>query len=99
MRTELVEVWYLYILKCSDGSLYTGVTPDLPRRIKAHNDGNGGRYTCSRLPVSLVYSEHYSTKSDGLKRELQIKGWSRVKKEALIIGNVSKLRELSKDKS
>ncbi len=99
MHTELVEVWYLYILKCGDGSLYTGVTPDLQRRIKSHNDGSGGRYTRCRLPVSLIYSESYSTKSEALKRELQVKGWSRVKKEALITGNVSKSRELSKDKS
>lgn len=78
------EVWYLYILKCSDGSLYTGVTPYLHRRIKTHNDGNGGKYTRCRLPVSLIYSETHLTKSGALKRELQIKGLSRKKKLALI---------------
>ncbi|HDH50277.1 MAG TPA: GIY-YIG nuclease family protein [Nitrospirae bacterium] len=98
MRTELVEVWYLYILKCNDGSLYTGTTPNLQRRIKSHNDGSGGRYTRCRLPVSLIYSESYSIKSDALKRELQIKGWSRAKKESLIAGNLAKLQQLSKNK-
>ena len=99
MHTELVEVWYLYILKCSDGSLYTGVTPNLQRRTKSHNNGSGGRYTRCRLPVSLIYSESYSTKSEALKRELQVKGWSRAKKESLIAGNLIRLKELTKSKS
>ncbi len=93
------KMWYIYILKCSDYSLYTGVTLDLQKRFKTHNNGNGGRYTRCRLPVSLIYSEPYLTKSEALKRELQIKGWSKGKKKALITGNVSKLQELSKKKS
>jgi predicted GIY-YIG superfamily endonuclease len=90
-------MWYLYILKCGDGSLYTGVTTDLRRRIKSHNDGNGGKYTRYRLPVSLQYSESYSRKSEALKRELQIKGWSKPKKETLIAGTFKKLKELSEN--
>ena len=78
------ELWYLYILKCSDGSLYTGITQDIHRRIKIHNDGKGAKYTRCRLPVSLLYSEIKLTKSEALKRELQIKAWPREKKLALI---------------
>ena len=78
------EEWYLYILKCSDGSFYTGVTPDLHRRVKAHNDGNGAKYTRCRLPVSLIYSETNLTKSEAFKREFLIKGWPKKKKLALI---------------
>ncbi len=92
-------MWYLYILRCGDGSLYTGVTPDLQRRIKTHSDGNGGRYTSCRLPVSLLYFESFATKSEALKRELQIKGWTKAKKESLIAGNLNRLKELSKNKS
>ncbi len=93
---EVLKMWYLYILKCGDGSLYTGVTPDLQRRIKSHNDGSGGRYTRCRLPVSLIYSESYSTKSEALKRELQVKGWSKKKKLALIHQDLERLKRLSK---
>jgi putative endonuclease len=92
-------MWYLYILRCSDGSLYTGVTPDLQRRIKTHNDGNGGRYTSCRLPVSLLYFESFATKSEALKRELQVKGWTKAKKESLIAFNLKRLKELAKNKS
>jgi predicted GIY-YIG superfamily endonuclease len=77
-------MWYLYLLECCDKSLYTGITLNLQRRIDDHNNGNGARYTRSRLPVSLAYFESCSTKSEALKRELQIKGWTRKKKLALI---------------
>ena len=89
-------MWYLYILKCCDKSLYTGVTLNLQRRIDDHNTGNGGSYTRSRLPLSLVYFEAYSTKSEALKRELQIKGWTRKKKLALIRQDLKALRNFSK---
>jgi len=91
-----MDIWYLYILECCDKSLYTGVTLNLQRRIKAHDNGSGGSYTRSRLPVSLVYFESYSTKSEALKRELQIKGWARKKKLALIRQELETLKKLSK---
>ena len=71
---------YVYILKCADGSLYTGWTTDLEKRVIAHNSGNGAKYTKSRLPVELIYYEEFENKSDALKRECAIKKLSRVEK-------------------
>ena len=85
-------MWYLYVLECRDKSLYTGITLNLQRRIDDHKNGNGGSYTRSTLPVSLVYFESYSTKSEALKRELQIKGWTRKKKLALINRDLKTLK-------
>ncbi len=75
---------YVYILKCSDGSLYTGWTTDLETRIKTHNSGNGAKYTRSRRPVSLAYYEEVSDKTAALKREAAIKKLPRSKKLELI---------------
>lgn len=75
---------YVYIVRCSDGSLYTGWTNDLKNRIKAHNDGKGAKYTKSRLPVKLVYSEIFETKSEALSREAKIKKLTRKEKLELI---------------
>ncbi|WML36553.1 GIY-YIG nuclease family protein [Clostridium sp. OS1-26] len=75
---------YIYILKCKDGSLYTGYTNNLERRIKTHNNGKGAKYTRCRLPVELVYYESYETKSDAMKREYCIKQMSREVKMKLI---------------
>lgn len=74
---------YVYIVKCSDGTLYTGYTNNLNRRIKEHNEGEGAKYTKGRRPVDLVYSEKFKTKSKALKREYRIKQLSRKKKFAL----------------
>ncbi|WP_339736133.1 GIY-YIG nuclease family protein [uncultured Gimesia sp.] len=76
--------WFVYILQCADGSLYTGITTDLTRRCEQHNAGTGSRYTRSRLPVSIVYHEIQATRSLALKRELAIKALSRKEKETLI---------------
>ena len=78
--------YYVYMLRCRDGSLYTGYTTDLDARVRVHNgEGKGGaKYTRSRRPVTLAYSEEYSDKSEALKRECEIKRLSRVQKEALI---------------
>ena len=81
---QLAERWFIYILRCADGSLYTGITNDLNRRLKQHNAGTASRYTRSRLPVTLVYHEESTTKGGALKRELVIKSLSREAKEALI---------------
>ena len=75
---------YIYILKCSDGSLYTGWTNDLEKRVQTHNDGHGAKYTRSRRPVELVYYEEAETKEEALRREYAIKQLSRTQKVRLI---------------
>ncbi len=88
-------MYYLYILRCSDGSLYCGQTKDLDRRMKEHNsDGSKSKYTRTRRPVRLVYFEKYQTVNEVLRREWQVKRWSRSKKEALIQGSKVLLKKL-----
>lgn len=77
---------YTYILKCKDGSLYTGWTNNLEKRVKAHNSGQGAKYTKSRRPVELVYYESFTTKEEAMSREYAIKKMTRKKKEKLIRG-------------
>jgi putative endonuclease len=89
---------YMYILKCSDGSYYTGSTTDLERRINQHQNGEGANYTKKRLPVELVYYEEYSRIDEAFYREKQVQGWSRRKKEALIERRFSELPSLAKKK-
>ena len=76
--------WLVYLLRCSDGSLYTGITNDLPKRLKAHAGGKASRYTRSRLPVALAYSEPQKSKSAALKREAAMKRLRRAEKERLV---------------
>ena len=75
---------YTYILKCSDGTLYCGWTNDMQKRLKAHNDGKGSKYTRARLPVCLVYFEVFDSPSLARKRECEIKSLSRKEKLQLI---------------
>lgn len=77
-------MYFIYIVKCQDETYYTGYTTDIERRLKAHNEGKGAKYTRCRLPVELVYSESYEEKSDALKREYAIKQLTRKQKEKLI---------------
>ncbi|MEK7576528.1 MAG: GIY-YIG nuclease family protein [Patescibacteria group bacterium] len=77
-------MWSVYILKCKDGSLYTGITNNLKKRFSDHQNGKGGRYTRSHKPVKVLYSERYATKSKALRREFQIKSLSRKKKLQLM---------------
>ncbi len=77
-------ITFTYIVRCSDGSLYTGWTNDLAKRIRAHNEGTGAKYTKSRRPVELVYYEVFENKEDAMKREAAIKQLSRKEKEELI---------------
>ena len=72
---------YTYIVRCSDGSLYTGWTNDLEKRIKAHNEGKGAKYTKSRRPVELVYYEAFEKKEEAMSREWAIKQMSREEKK------------------
>jgi len=78
------KAYYIYILKCRDDTLYTGTTNEIGRRVCAHNDGKGAKYTKGRLPVILVYSEALDSRSAALKREIAIKKLSRKKKISLI---------------
>lgn len=75
---------YVYLLRCADQTLYCGYTTNLTKRIQAHNEGKGAKYTRSRRPALLVYHERYATKSEALQRECAIKKLSRMQKEALI---------------
>lgn len=77
-------MYHVYILRCADGTLYTGCTNDLDRRLATHNAGKGAKYTRARLPVELVYAEEASDKSQALRREAAIKALSRSEKLALI---------------
>ena len=84
--TEMEQGNFTYILECSDGTLYTGWTNDLERRVKAHNAGKGAKYTKSRRPVKLVYFESFSTKQEAMRREWEIKQLKRQEKEIMITG-------------
>ena len=74
----------VYIVRCHDGTLYTGYTVDVTKRLATHNTGQGAKYTRARLPVRLIYTETCATKSEALKREYAIKQLTRTKKEQLI---------------
>ena len=76
--------WYVYILRCGDGTLYTGITDNIPRRLAAHRSGKGAKYTRGRGPLELVYQEQVPDKSAALRREIQIKRLRRAEKERLI---------------
>ena len=76
--------WYLYILRCKDNTLYTGITTDVEKRLDAHRSGKGAKYTRGRVPLELVYREACESHSDALKRELEIKSLTRQEKEKLI---------------
>ena len=76
--------WSVYILRCSDGTLYTGITNDLPARLQAHNGGQGARYTRTRRPVELLYKENGMNRSKALSRECAVKALSKKKKEDLV---------------
>jgi predicted GIY-YIG superfamily endonuclease len=78
------DIWFVYMLRRADGSLYTGITKDVGRRCKQHNDGTASRYTRSRRPTRLVYQESHANRSLALKREAAIKAMSRREKKVLI---------------
>ena len=75
---------FVYIVRCSDGTLYTGYARDPEARVKVHNAGRGARYTSGRRPVRLVYAESFESVGDALRREMALKRWSRAEKEILI---------------
>jgi predicted GIY-YIG superfamily endonuclease len=92
MEDDLETLWIVYILRCSDSTLYTGVTTDVARRIQAHNRGQGAKYTRGRGPVELVFQETCSDRCEALRREYAIKQMSRSDKDRLI---ASRSRALS----
>ncbi len=90
--------YYVYILKCSDGSYYTGMTGNLEQRIRIHETGeNITCYTYTRRPVALVYYDYFTDVNNAIAFEKQVKGWSRKKKEALMDSDWDKLKILSKN--
>jgi len=91
--------FHVYVLRCSDGSLYVGHTDDMEKRLSEHHLGIHDGYTKSRRPVRLAYSEEYSSRDEAFHRERQIKGWSRAKKEALIRGDYRDLVHLSMERT
>ena len=87
---------YMYILKCNDGTYYTGSTVNLKKRLHEHHSGMGANYTKNRLPVDLVYYEEYHRIDQAFYREKQIQNWSQKKKKSLIMGELSELPKLAK---
>jgi putative endonuclease len=87
-------VFFVYMVRCADATLYTGWARDPEARVRVHNSGKGAKYTRARLPVSLVYCERCESLSAALKRERQLKPWPRAKKEALIAGAELELKQV-----
>lgn len=85
--------WYLYILRCGDGTLYTGITTDVEKRLEAHRAGKGAKYTRGRQPLELVYREVCGSHSDALKREIQVKKLPRKTKETLLFASENRQRK------
>jgi len=79
------EMYYFYILECEDGSLYSGITTDVERRLKEHKEGKGAHYTRSHKPKKIVYTEKYKDRSAASKRESEVKSWEREKKLSLFL--------------
>lgn len=80
------EKHFAYILECADGTYYTGYTNNLEKRVETHNAGKGGKYTRTRLPVKLIYTEEFATKNEAMSREWAIKQLTRREKEELVKG-------------
>ena len=89
-------MYFVYILRCADGSLYTGSTSDLAARERAHNEGRGAKYTAGRGPVMVMYSEEHESRSAAQAREAQIKRWTREKKEALVAADRDQLHNAAR---
>ncbi|MDP2881670.1 MAG: GIY-YIG nuclease family protein [Azonexus sp.] len=88
--------FHAYLLRCADGSYYAGHTDDLTRRLGQHRAGECGGYTAKRLPVELAWSQEFASREEALAAEQQIKGWSRAKKEALMVGDWGRISALAK---
>ena len=84
MKTKK-QTWYVYILRCYDGSLYTGIATNIPHRISEHRRKKGSAYVRAHLPVKLIHQEPHKSRSEALRREAEIKSWTRAKKLKLVI--------------
>ena len=93
-----IMAFYVYILRCADGSYYTGHTDNLEQRLAAHQNGEIEGHTRTRRPVTLVFSDRFDSRQDAFERERQLKGWSRAKKEALIDNDWDRLVTLSRSR-
>jgi len=92
-----MKFYYVYILRCSDNSLYVGITNDVERRLNEHNEGKlKNAYTFKRLPVKLEWSQEFTEPNQAIAWEKKLKGWSKQKKEALIKDNFNLIQSLSK---
>src|SRR3546814_6013343 len=96
-RHNQIMAFWTYMLRCSDGRYYTGHTDDLEHRIGQHQSGQGSQFTRRRLPVTLVWSEAFSSRIEALEAERIVGGWSRAKKEAMIAGNWSSVSHFARD--
>ncbi len=94
-----MKPFYVYILKCNDGSYYTGHTDDIEKRLAEHQNPEKITYTTTRLPVEIVYLQEFATRVEAIAAERQIQGWSRKKKEALIQNDWDQLIKLSNTKN
>ena len=92
-------MFWAYIFRCVDGSYYTGHTDNLEARVSQHHAGTYPCYTANRRPLELMWSQDFSTREAALAAERQIKGWSRKKKEAMILGDWAEVSRLAKSKS
>jgi predicted GIY-YIG superfamily endonuclease len=91
-----MKPFFVYMLRCKDGSYYVGHTDDLEQRMAQHEDGTFGGYTCKRRPVELVWVTELETRDEALQREMQVKPWSGAKKEALIRSEWDELKRLAR---
>ena len=91
--------YYVYILRCYDGSYYVGFTNNVDARVIKHNQGHAATYTTIRRPVTLAYAEEHPDQLTAMRRERQLKGWSHEKRQALIHGDAQLLKQLSKRRS
>lgn len=83
-----MSAWYVYIVRCFDDSLYIGITNNVVKRLSLHNSGKGSKYIRRKLPIKLVYQEEYPDKATARLREIQLKKWTKSKKEQLIKGRL-----------
>ena len=81
--TKAKSKWHLYLVRCADDTIYTGISIDVSARVTKHNSGKGAKYTSTRLPVSLIYSESLPDRVSAMKREFEVKRWGRKRKESL----------------
>ena len=81
-------MYYVYLLECEDGSIYTGITTDVARRFKEHQEGKGGRFTRAKKAKRIAHTEEHPDRSSALKREAEIKSWTRERKVALVEGSI-----------